>query len=376
MTSSYSLNGSRSDGPSLTQYPLGTFVNDYTYTHKSGTLDQNNGRFCITPDFPKGTYAYFLTIDSNQVPQYPYILGENFYSLPVDSNYNSPINQNDIPKNARKFYEPGMQRNGEGVIAQIAEVKQGNVEEVNVLDSSSNFSINSQIYFDNRGTEGSEVEAIVKSVKGKDVSYLECKENKVVKLTTIQSAYLFANDTLNQPSSGASGSIVGTVKNDNTIVLRNVNGVFDETGTFSATIKTFIMLLDQRSSYTKGAILSLTDGVNAPIATGEVLEGTSSQNTVQIKVLTGTWIIDDDYFLQSDDLFNTSGTRLVRLTSLSDGLNPFEVNQSVALIETATPHGLGIGDQVTIDINPDDATKTKTYYLRKRLYQEIYSDST
>ena len=55
---------------------------------------------------------------------------------------------------------------------------------------------------------------------------------------------------------------------------------------------------------------------------------------------------------------------------MSDGLNPFEVNQSVALVETAAPHGLGIGDQVTIDINPDDTTKTKTYYLRKRLYQE------
>ena len=180
MTSSYSLNGSRSDGPSLTQYPLGTFVNDYTYTHKSGTLDQNNGRFCITPDFPKGTYAYFLTIDSNQVPQYPYILGENFYSLPVDSNYNSNINQNDIPKNARRFYQAGMQRNGEGVIAQIADVKQGNVENINIIDTSTNFSINSQIYFDNRGTEGSEVEAIVNSVKGKDVNYLECKEDKVV----------------------------------------------------------------------------------------------------------------------------------------------------------------------------------------------------
>ena len=77
-----------------------------------------------------------------------------------------------------------------------------------------------------------------------------------------------------------------------------------------------------------------------------------------------------DYFLQSSDLFNTSGTKVVRLTSLSDGLEPFEVNQSVALIETAAPHGLGIGDQVTIDINPDDTTKTKTYYLRKRLYQE------
>ena len=370
MTSSYAVNGSRSNGPSLTTYPLGTFVNDFKYTHKSGTLDQNNGRFTVTPDFPEGTYAYFITIDSNQVPQYPYVIGENFYSLPVDSNYNSNINQDDIPKNSRRFYQAGMQRNGEGVIAQITEVKQGNVEEVNVLDSSTNFSINSKVYFDNKGTEGSEVEAIVNSVKGKDVSYLECKENKVVRLTTIQNAYLFADDTLNQPSSGASGSIVGTVKNDNTIVLRNVNGTFDETGTFSASIKTFTILLDQRSSYTKGATLSLTDGVNAPIATGEVLEGTNSQNVVEIKVLTGTWIVDDNYFLQSDDLFNTSGTKVARLTSLSDGLEPFDVNQSVALIETSTPHGLGIGDQVKIDVNPNDATKTKTYYLRKRLYQE------
>ena len=72
------------------------------------------------------------------------------------------------------------------------------------------------------------------------------------------------------------GSIVGTVKNDNTIVLRNVNGTFDETGTFSATIKTFIML-DQRSSYQKERSLSLTNGVDAPIAKGEVLEGTISE---------------------------------------------------------------------------------------------------
>ena len=40
------------------------------------------------------------------------------------------------------------------------------------------------------------------------------------------------------------------------------------------------------------------------------------------------------------------------------------------MIETSTPHGLGIGDQVTVDVNPNDATTTKTYYLRKRLYQE------
>jgi len=371
MTSSYALNANRSQGPSLSTYPIGSFVNDYRYAHKSGSLDQNNGRFCVTPDYPQGTYAYFLTIDSSQVPQFPYFVGENFYSLPVDSNYNSNINQADIPKKSKRLFIPGMPRNGEGVIAQIAEVKSGTVDSISLLNSSNNFSVNSKVYFDNSGTEGKEVDAIISSVKGKPVNYLYSKENKVAQLTTVQTAYLFANDTLSQPASGAYGEIVGTVANDNLIVLKNVIGTFNGTGTFSAAIKTFSILIDQDSSYTEGAILSLTDGINLPVATAQVLEGTSNQNIVKIKVLTGTWVIDDNYFIQSSDLFNTSGSRIVTLTSLSDGLVPFDVNQSVALVETTADHGLGIGDEVKIDILPNDVTKTKTYYLRKRLYQTV-----
>ena len=370
MTSGYSIKNSRSGGPSVNTYALGSFIDDYEYTHRNGSLDENNGRFCITPEFPEGIYAYFLTIDSNQVPQFPYIIGANFYSLPVDSNYNSDINQNDIPKNAKRYYVPGMSRNGEGLIASISDVSSGTIDNIDTVRSSSNFSVNSKVYFDNQGTEGSEAEANVASVKGKSVNYLQSKETKVVKLTTIQTAFLFADDTLRQPSSGASGKIVGTVASDNVIVLKEVVGTFDTTGTFSADIKTFSILVDQDSSYTEGATLSLTDGVNTPIATAEVLESTNRQNVVKIKVLTGTWIVDEDYFIQSSNLFNTIGSRIVTLTSLSDNLEPFEVNQSVALVETDVAHGLGIGDKVTIDINPDDTTKTKTYYLRKRLYQE------
>ena len=375
MTSSYSMVGQRNAGPEENQWPLGSFTNDFIYAHKSGTLDQNNGRFCVTPDFPKGTYAYFITIDSNQVPQFPYIIGENFYSLPVDSNYNSNISQDDIPKNAKRLYTAGMPRNGEGVIATISEVKSGTVDSISIDDSSSNFSVNSKVYFDNRGTEGSEAESIVSSIKGKSVSYLQSKENKVVKLTTIQTAYLFANDTLRQPATGAYGEIVGNVSSDNVIVLKNVNGTFNSQGTFSADIKTFSLIIDQDSSYTEGATLSLTDGVNAPIATAEILENTNQQNTLKIKVLTGTWSVDDNYFLQSSNLFNTSGSRIITLTSLSDNLEPFIVNQSVALIETSTSHGLGIGDDVDVDIIPDDDTKLKTWYLRKRLYQSIILDT-
>ena len=369
MTSSYTLNQDRAGGPALVNYPLGSFVDDYKYTHKSGSLDENNGRFCITPDFPTGTYAYFLTINSDQVPQFPYVLGDKYYSLPVDSNYNSNINQNDVPRNAKRFYRPGMQGNGEGLIAQIEAVTAGTVDRIAVDRSSTNFSINSKLFFDNEGTEGSGVEALVASVKGEEVNYLQSREDKVVKLTTIQNAYLFQDDTLRQPASGASGSIVGTVTDDNTIVLKNVNGTFNNTGTFSADIKTFLITVDQDSNYTKGATLSLTDGVNPPIATAEILEGTSKQNTVKIKQLTGTWIVDDDYFLQSSNLFNTSGSKIVTLVSLSDNLEPFEVNQSVALVETTENHGLAIGDEVNISIFPDDATKTKNYSIRKRLYQ-------
>ena len=53
MTSSYGLRTTRQFGPTADQYTLGTFVQDYEYRHKSGTLDENNGRYCVTTDFPE-----------------------------------------------------------------------------------------------------------------------------------------------------------------------------------------------------------------------------------------------------------------------------------------------------------------------------------
>ncbi len=47
----------------------GTFVADYEFNKGSGDLDECNGRFAITPDFPDGTYAYFLTEDWPVIPR-------------------------------------------------------------------------------------------------------------------------------------------------------------------------------------------------------------------------------------------------------------------------------------------------------------------
>ena len=49
-----------SDRPSIVNFAEGYFEEDYRFTD-SGDLDEYNGRWCITPEFPEGVYAYFAT---------------------------------------------------------------------------------------------------------------------------------------------------------------------------------------------------------------------------------------------------------------------------------------------------------------------------
>jgi YHYH protein/Putative Ig domain len=70
--------------------PDGTFIEDFVYEEGLGDLDQYNGRFCITPDYPGGVYAYFVTIDptDGETPRYPYIIGPRYHNEPLIPNTN------------------------------------------------------------------------------------------------------------------------------------------------------------------------------------------------------------------------------------------------------------------------------------------------
>ncbi len=62
ITGSYQFVTEVSDSrPSVEIYPLGTFRQDYEYVAGSGDLDECNGRFGVTPEFPNGIYHYFAT---------------------------------------------------------------------------------------------------------------------------------------------------------------------------------------------------------------------------------------------------------------------------------------------------------------------------
>jgi hypothetical protein len=114
-------------------YTLGRYVGDYDYLGdliKSGTnryqqgvdfdLDQYNGRWCITPEYPQGTYAYFVTINANGTPVFPYMLSKQYFGTK-----NGEINNVTVPSSGVTNYFSGGANTPE--VMQAPSVGGGNV---------------------------------------------------------------------------------------------------------------------------------------------------------------------------------------------------------------------------------------------------------
>ena len=77
-------------GPDVNAYfYLGRYIEDHEFLGDLGKavggdydLDRHNGRFCVTPEFPNGTYAYFITIDAAGKAAFPYAVGRQFRGQP------------------------------------------------------------------------------------------------------------------------------------------------------------------------------------------------------------------------------------------------------------------------------------------------------
>jgi YHYH protein/Secretion system C-terminal sorting domain len=92
-----------SSGPALAAQSLGKYFEDYTYTSGSGDLDQYNGRTCVTPEYPSGTYCYFLTLDASLAPTFPYIIGDYMYGVVQSGNMGPTGGNNTVPANATLY---------------------------------------------------------------------------------------------------------------------------------------------------------------------------------------------------------------------------------------------------------------------------------
>jgi hypothetical protein len=162
----------KSNRPS--QFDLGFFVEDYEFTG-NGDLDEHNGRFCVTPDYPNGTYAYFATINPGaiessgpfakyKIPVFPYLIGNTYKSKPNEFNFKSASNQVSYDLNSSEWfrnttpyflnedtaqynflYQPNKVRTQS---VNITNVSTGSINNIGILTGGTGYQVNDKIEFE------------------------------------------------------------------------------------------------------------------------------------------------------------------------------------------------------------------------------------
>lgn len=190
--------------PKTTLYPLGFFVEDYDYT-ASGDLDECNGRFCITPEYPNGVYAYFCSINNlvessgsfynYKKPVFPYIIGNYYKSIPIDFNFDAKSNQDDIDINKtnwlRNTYPYNLLSKTSNYdyisdsnvikrqVASINNIEIGSVDSVGIFSGGYNYKVNDSINFEQEEYGKNSALAKVTELKGKQVTGVEIQKNYI-----------------------------------------------------------------------------------------------------------------------------------------------------------------------------------------------------
>ena len=188
--------------PSTAIFPAGMFVEDHRFVG-NGDLDIHNGRYCKTPEFPNGVYAYFTTINSTpessgplngyRKPIFPYVIGDRYKSKPIDYNfdqfsnvlfvninesgwirYTGHLNLLNTYTKYQGFLQPDDFAEG---FTEVETSSPGQVTKLNIVSPGDNYSLSDNIYFDNKDTGGSGAYARISKLSGKNVSKIEYKES-------------------------------------------------------------------------------------------------------------------------------------------------------------------------------------------------------
>lgn len=202
MKSSYAkLSTQRTNGPSIVDYPAGFFVEDYTYTPGFGDLDEHNGRFTVTPEYPNGVYAYFVTVTNNQIsnpsspfnngrePIFPYVVGDSYRSQPEVLNLGFNFDQNIDPlkynlvRNTKNYninsydFVSNSQKNT-FVQSRIVSTKSGGITSLEIIDGGNEYGVGDRVVFDNSDTDGFGAIARVSEISGPIISSFTSTINK------------------------------------------------------------------------------------------------------------------------------------------------------------------------------------------------------
>jgi len=187
LNSGYVLNPNKVfNRPSTSIFSSGFFIEDYQFTN-FGDLDEYNGRFCVTPEFPNGVYAYFAASEINgngdNVPSFPYFVGNEYRSKFIEENQfldqsfnfnNSNLVRNTFPYNINQGNEfiinPNQYSNPQVIVSSI---QSGGVDGFKIINPGKNYKVNDKIVVDDEKIGGGGLIAKISEISGKPVESIQ-----------------------------------------------------------------------------------------------------------------------------------------------------------------------------------------------------------
>ena len=234
------------DRPAISSFGSGFFVEDYEFDG-SGDLDEYNGRYGRTPEFPNGTYAYFAGITTDtRLARFPYFIGDKFRSNVVEENYS--INQRDFDFKAHnlirntypyKVSDPYADNDfiieSNEIIDQTSVIEgttKGNIDSFQIVASGSGYKMGDALRFDNTGTSGGGLSAQIARIKGKDINSIDTEIKNyndpifIWKNSNEVSAYISTSHPLITNENIAISGIrtEGTLGDTSTFTIKNLAG--------------------------------------------------------------------------------------------------------------------------------------------------------
>ena len=171
-------------------YEAGFFVEDHKFNN-SGDLDLHNGRFCKTPEFPNGIYAYFTSVglgtNTNRLEGvYPYFIGNTYRSPFISENQildqNFDFNSTNLRRNTFPYAVDEPSSDNDFIIESYEDVRQltkiesvntGTVDSLTILSGGEGYKVGDFTIFDDTNTNGSGFRAEVSEIVGLGVSRID-----------------------------------------------------------------------------------------------------------------------------------------------------------------------------------------------------------
>ena len=169
-------------------FSIGHFIEDFKYDNSNGDLDEHNGRFEVTAEFPNGVYAYHATIDNQNKPEFPYFVGNTFRSKPISFNFenNSQTNfdfvSNNLIRNTFPYKVADDFAENDFIVEtneiqdqkiEINSISSGSITGFDILSGGSDYKVDEFLKFDNQNTEGDGLLSFISKISGKEIQSID-----------------------------------------------------------------------------------------------------------------------------------------------------------------------------------------------------------